>query len=143
MALIFDLQVYMYIHVHVQSTCTVPINKKLTFDDCRTIILRCERFRRTVFSHHLQFRSVFLPFRFHSILLANQRDPCKHEVSVNASFGSEDDLQLLQMVAEGSRYESASVAEFSCIINGPLSMVLHTVFAPFRSWLCRFRSRTV
>ena len=57
-----------------------------------------------------QFRSVFLPFlfRFHSILLANQRDLCMHQVSVNASSGSEDDLQLLQMVAEGSRYESAS-----------------------------------
>ena len=27
---------------------------------------------------------------------------------MNVTFGSEDDLQLLQMVAEGSRYESAS-----------------------------------
>ena len=78
------------------------------FDDRRTIVLRCERFRGTAFSHRFSsvpsfFRSIFVPF--HSVLLMNQRDPCKHEVSVNASFGSEDDLQLLQMVAEGSRYE--------------------------------------
>ena len=70
-----------------------------------------ERRSRTV-SVLLRLSSVL--FRFHSVLLANQRDPC--EVSVNASFGSEDDLQLLQMVAEGSRYESASfcVAARAC-----------------------------
>ena len=75
--------------VYVISTrATVPVNKKFTFDNRRTIVLLCERFRGTAFSHRLQFRSVFLLFRFHSVLLANQRDPCKHEVSVNASFGS-------------------------------------------------------
>ena len=40
----------------------VPVNKKFTFDDRRTIVLRCERFRGTAFSQ-FQFRSVFLPFR--------------------------------------------------------------------------------
>ena len=87
---------------------TVPVNKKFTFDDRRTIVLQCERFCGTAFSHHFSSVPSSVPFRFHSVLLANQRDPCK--VSVNASFGSEDDLQLLQMVAEGSRYESASLA---------------------------------
>ena len=32
-----------------------------------------------------------------------------HKGSVYASFGAEDGLQLLQMVAEGSRYESVSI----------------------------------
>ena len=27
------------------STCTVPVNKKFTFDDRRTIVLRCKRLR--------------------------------------------------------------------------------------------------
>ena len=63
-----------------------------------------EQRSRTV-SVPFRLSSVPFLFRFHSVLLTNQRDPCKHEVSVNASFRSEDDLQLLQMVAEGSRYE--------------------------------------
>ena len=54
------------------------------------------------------FRLSSVPFRFHSVLLANQRDLC--EVSVNASFGSEDDVQLLQMVAEGSRSKTPAFA---------------------------------
>ena len=104
---------------------TVPVNKKFTFDDRRTIVLRCERFRGTAFSHRFSsvpsfFRSV--PF-FHSVLLANQRDPC--EVSVNASFGSEDDLQLLQMVAEGSRYESAGFCVAARAYSDPESRLIN------------------
>ena len=59
-----------------------------------------------------QFCSVFLLFRFHSVLLANQQDLCK--VLVNASFGSEDDVQyasiksLRSTIVERSFY-SASV----------------------------------
>ena len=71
------------------------------------VSILAERHSRTVFSP-CRLPSILFLFRFHSILLVNQRDPCKREVSVNASFGAEDDLQLLQMVAEGSRYESAS-----------------------------------
>ena len=77
------------------------------------------------FSHCLQFRSVFLPFRFHSVLLVNQRDLRKHEVSVNTSFGSEDDLQLLQMVAEGSRYESASFCVAAQAYSNPESRLIN------------------
>ena len=105
---------------------TVPVNKKFTFDDRRTIVLRCERFRGTAFSHRFSsvpFRSAFLPFRFHSVLIANQRDPC--EVLVNASFGSEDDLQLLQMVAEGSRYESASFCVAARAYSDPESRLIN------------------
>ena len=50
---------------------TVPVNKTFTFDDHRTIVLRCEHFRGTAFSHRFSsvpsfFRSVFVPFSFHS-----------------------------------------------------------------------------
>ena len=69
------------------------------------------------------FRLSSVPFRFHSILLANQRDPC--EVSVNASFGSEDDLQLLQMLAEGSRYESASFFVAARAYSDPESRLIN------------------
>ena len=105
--------------IFTSTVHTVPVNKKFTFDDHRTIVLRCERFRGTAFSHH--FSSV--PFRFHSVLLANQRDPC--EVSVNASFGSEDDLQLLQMVVEGSRYESASFCVAARAYSDPESRLIN------------------
>ena len=78
---------------------------------------------RTVFSSVPSFfRSVL--FRFHSVLLATQRYPCKHEVSVNASFGSEDDLQLLRMVAEGSRYESASFRVAARAYSDPESRLI-------------------
>ena len=53
-------------------------------------------------------------------------DPCKHEVSVNASFGSEDDLQLLQMVAEGLRYESTSFCIAARTCSDPESrLIMH------------------
>ena len=50
-------------------TRTVRVNKKFTFDDRRTTVLRCERFRGTAFSHRFSsvpsfFRSV--PFSFRS-----------------------------------------------------------------------------
>ena len=78
-----------------------------------------ERHSRTVFS------SVPSSFCFHSILLANQRDLCKHEVSVNASFRSEDDLQLLQMVVEGSKYESASFCIAARAYSDPESWLIN------------------
>ena len=31
--------------VFIDRYCTVPVNKKFTFDDRRTIVLRCERLR--------------------------------------------------------------------------------------------------
>ena len=79
-----------------------------------------ERRSRTV---SVPFRLSSVPFRFHSVLLANQRDQC--EVSVNASFGSEDDLQLLQMVAEGSRYESASFCVAARAYSDPESRLIN------------------
>ena len=95
---------------------------------CSTIVERsfygasvfAERRSRTV---SVPFRLSSVPFRFHSVLLANQRDPC--EVSVNASFGSEDDLQLLQMVAEGSRYESASFCVAARAYSDPESRLIN------------------
>ena len=106
-------------NVNFLLTGTVPINKKFMFDDCRTIVLQCERFRTV----SVPFRLSSVPFRFHSVLLTNQRDPC--EVSVNASFGSEDDLQLLQMVAEGSRYESASFCVAARAYSDPESRLIN------------------
>ena len=58
-------------------------------------------------------RTVSVPFRLSSVPFLFRFIPfCLRdsvsEVSVNASLGSEDDLQLLQMVSEGSRYERAS-----------------------------------
>ena len=101
---------------------TVPVNKKFTSDDRRTIILRCERFRGTAFSHCPQFRSVFLPFHFCSIFIPFCLRDCVSEVSVNASFGSEDDLQ---MVAEGSRYESASFCVAAQAYSDPESWLIN------------------
>ena len=45
------------------------------------------------------------------------------KVSVNTSFGAEDDLQLLriQMVAEGSRYETVSF----CVADRAYSIAIH------------------
>ena len=79
-----------------------------------------ERRSRTV---SVPFRLSSVPFRFHSVLLANLRDQC--EVSVNASFGLEDDLQLLQMVAEGSRYESASFCVAARAYSDPESRLIN------------------
>ena len=79
-----------------------------------------ERRSRTI---SVPFRLSSVPFRFHSVLLVNQRDPC--EVSVNASFGSEDDVQLLQMVAEGSRYESASFCVAARAYSDPESRLIN------------------
>ena len=68
-----------------------------------------ERRSHTVFSSvPSSFRSVFVLFSFPSACVTSRL--CKHKVSVNTSFGAEDSLQLLQMVAEGSRYESTSFA---------------------------------
>ena len=104
----------------MHTLCTVPVNKKFTFNDRRTIVLLCKRFRGTAFSRRFSsvpsfFRSV--PFSFHSAC-----EPARPvRGSVNASFGSEDDLQLLQMVAEGSRYESASFCVAARAYSGPES----------------------
>ena len=90
------------------------------------IILRCERFRGTAFSHHPQFRPIFLPFRFCSIFIPFcLRETRVSEISVSASFGSEDDLQLLQMVAEGSRYESASFCLSTRTYSDPESRLIN------------------
>ena len=43
---------------------------------------------------------------------------------MNASLGSEDDLQLLQMVAEGSRYESASFCVAARAYSDPESWLV-------------------
>ena len=104
---------------------TVPVNKKFTFDDHRTIVLWCKRFRGTAFSHRPQFRSVFLPFRFFPVFIPFCLRDRVTEVSVNASFGSEDDLQLLQMVAEGSRYESASFCVAARAYSDPESRLIN------------------
>ena len=37
--------------------------------------------------------------------------PCSHKELVNASFVAEGGLQLLQKVADGSRYESTSICK--------------------------------
>ena len=44
---------------------------------------------------------------------------------MKASFGSEDDLQLLQMVAEGSRYESASFCVAARAYSDPESRLIN------------------
>ena len=56
---------------------------------------------------------------------------------MNDSFGAEDDLQLLQMVAEGSRYESTSFcgaaqAYKRSRINYMYNKRLISVLVPFR-----------
>ena len=72
-----SVHVHVYVHVHSctpymhMNMCTVPVNKKLTFDDRRTIVLGAsifvERRSRTVFSSVLSsFRSIFVPFSFRS-----------------------------------------------------------------------------
>ena len=47
------------------------------------------------------------------------------EKGTYASFGSEDDLQLLQMVAEGSRYESASFCVAARAYSDPESRLIN------------------
>ena len=44
---------------------------------------------------------------------------------MNASFRSEDDLQLLQMVAEGSKYESASFCVATRAYSNPESRLIN------------------
>ena len=44
---------------------------------------------------------------------------------MNASFKSEDDLQLLQMVAEGSRYESVSFCVAARAYSVPESQLIN------------------
>ena len=65
-----------------------------------------------------QFCSVFVPsFSIPFLFFFCSRDiktcyfPCVHNGSVNASFGVENGLQLLHMVTDGSKYESASISE--------------------------------
>ena len=80
-----------------------------------------ERRSRTVLSSVPSFfRSVFV-FVFIPFCLQDRVS----EVSVNASFGSEDDLQLLQMVAEGSRYESAGFCVAARAHSDPESRLIN------------------
>ena len=64
-----------------------------------------------------QFCSVFvpsfsIPFLFGFAHVTSRLAISRvHNGSVNASFGVENGLQLLHMVADGSRYESASISE--------------------------------
>ena len=102
--------------VHVQYPSIKSLRSTIVEQSFYGASVFAERRSRTV---SVPFRLSSVPFRFHSVLLANQRDQC--EVSVNASFGSEDDLQLLQMVAEGSRYESASF----CVAAQPIAIQNH------------------
>ena len=58
--------------------------------------------------------SFSIPFLFgfaHVTSIKTCYFPCVHNGSVNTSFGVENGLQLLHMVADGSKYESASISE--------------------------------
>ena len=44
---------------------------------------------------------------------------------MNASFGSEDDLQLLQMVAEGSKYETRQLFVAARAYSDPESWLIN------------------
>ena len=84
-------------------------------------IVFAERHSHTVLSSVPSFfRSVFVPFSF--------RSACEtqvSEISVNASFGSADDLQLLQMVSEGSRYKSSSFCIAARVYSDPESRLIN------------------
>ena len=108
------------VHVHLQYPSIKSLRSTIVERSFYGASVFAERRSRTV---SVPFRLSSVPFRFHSVLLANQRDPC--EVSVNASFGSEDDLQLLQMVAEGSRYESASFCVAARAYSDPESRLIN------------------
>ena len=105
---------------------TVPVNKKFRSPNDRSTVRAFLR-NGVLAPSSVPFCLLSVPFSFcfHSVLLANQRNPCKHEVSVNASFGSEDDLQLLQMVAEGSRYKSDSFCVAARAYSDPESRLIN------------------
>ena len=83
----------------------VLVNKSFMSDNGRMIIRWCERSCRTVFSHRLSS----IPYS--SCDIETYCFLCMHNGSVNTSFGVEDGLQLLQMMAYGSWYESTSICK--------------------------------
>ena len=75
-------------------------------DNCSTV----QAFLQNSILTLSQFRSVFFRFSLCSRDIQTSCI-CMHKGSVNTSFGAEDGLQLLKMVADVTRYEAPAFAK--------------------------------